>query len=74
MRRKRPRLDEGALRAGLLIGLLAGGAYAQLRSQRSGALRRRDLLHFGAGTREIEMEASLEAAKTQARERRETAD
>ena len=74
MKPKRPRLNEGALRAGFVIGLLLGGVYAQLRSQRSGALRRRDLLGFGAGRREIEMEASLEDARRQARERLDAPD
>ncbi len=71
MKRTRPKLDNGAAGLGMLIGMLLGGVYSQLRIKRRGSLRRRDLLHFGAATRELEMEASLEAAKRQARDRLE---
>ncbi|MCY3575005.1 MAG: hypothetical protein OXG92_07455 [Chloroflexi bacterium] len=69
MKRTRPKLDDGAAFAGILLGILLGGIYAQLRINRRGAVRRRDLLEFGGASGELEMEATLQAAKRQARER-----
>ena len=62
-------MHKGAARLGLLMGLLLGAVYTQLRSKLRASQRRRDLLQFGAATGEIEMQASLEDAKAQARER-----
>ena len=69
MKRTRPRLDDGAVFAGILLGMLAGGVYMQLRVKRRGAVLRRDLMQFGAASGKLEMEADLEDAKRKARER-----
>lgn len=69
MKRTVPRLDDGAVFAGILLGMLAGGVYMQLRIKRRGAALRRDLLQFGAASGELEMEADLEDAKRKARQR-----
>ncbi len=69
MKRTRPRLDDGAVFAGILLGMLLGGLYTQLRINRRGAVRRRDLLEFGGASGELDMEAKLQDAKREARER-----
>ena len=74
MSRKEPILDAGAVLAGLMLGLVIGAGYALLRIRKSGAVRRRDLVGFGAGSLELEIEASLDEAKELARQRRQAAD
>ncbi len=69
MMRTRPKLDDSAVFVGILLGILLGGLYAQLRIKRRGALRRRDLLEFGGASGELEMQAALQEAKRQARAR-----
>lgn len=70
MKRTRPKLDDGAVFVGILLGILLGGIYAQLRINRRGVVRRRDLLEFGGASGELEMEAKLQAAKRKARSRK----
>ncbi len=67
-------LNPGAALVGFLLGLAVGGVYAILHIKKSGAVRRRDLTHFGVGSVELEIEASLDNAKTLARERLQDAD
>ena len=50
MRLKQPDLDENATFAGILLGLVIGALYALLNIRQRGAVRRRDLTQFGAGT------------------------
>ncbi len=71
MSRKRPKLDDGATFVGILLGLVIGSLWAQTRIKRKGAIRRKDLTQFGAGTAEIEIEASLREAKRRAKARQE---
>ncbi len=71
MKRTRPKLDDGAVFVGILLGILLGAIYAQLRINRRGAVRRRDLLEFGGASGELEMEAALQAAKRKARSRKQ---
>lgn len=74
MSRKERTLDAGAVLAGLMLGLVIGAGYALLHISKSGAVRRRDLAGFGAGSLELEIEASLDEAKELARQRRQEAD
>jgi len=69
---KLPELDDSAIFAGILIGIVVGALYALLRIKQPGAVRRKDLTQFGAGAAEVEMQASLAEAKQQARSRLET--
>lgn len=69
MKRTRPKLDDGAVFVGILLGILLGGLYVQLRIGRRGAVRRRDLLEFGGASGELEMESKLQEAKREARSR-----
>ncbi len=66
-----PKLDDSAAFVGILIGLVIGALYALLRIKQKGAVRRKDLTQFGAGTAEVEMEGSLNEAKQRARARLE---
>ena len=74
MSRKAPPLDRGAVLFGILPGLVIGGLYALLHIKKSGAVRRRDLTGFGAASVELEIEASLDEAKSLAKQRRQRAD
>ena len=74
MSHKERTLDQGAVLVGILLGLAVGGIYAMLHIKKSGAVRRRDLTNFGAGSVELEIEASLNDAKDLARERLQDAD
>ncbi|MCY4246302.1 MAG: hypothetical protein OXE95_01835 [Chloroflexi bacterium] len=69
MKRTRPKLDDDAVFVGILLGILLGGFFAQLRIDRRGVTRRRDLLEFGGASGEIEIEDALQAAKSEARSR-----
>ena len=62
-------LDDSATFVGILLGIVIGALYALLRIKQKGAVRRKDLTQFGAGTAELEMEASLKDAKQLARSR-----
>lgn len=68
---KVPELDDSATFAGILLGIVIGALYALSRIKRRGAVRRRDLIQFGAGTAEVEMDESLKEAKELARSRLE---
>ena len=68
---KRPELDDSATFAGILLGIFIGALYALLRIKQKGSVRRKDLTQFGAGTAEVEMQASLAEAKQLARSRLE---
>lgn len=74
MSRKERTLDQGAVLVGILLGLAVGGGYAMLHIKKSGPVRRRDLANFGAGSVELEIEASLNDAKDLARKRLQDAD
>ena len=54
--------------------MAAGGVYAMLHIKKSGAVRRKDLANFGAGSVELEIEASLNDAKDLAKKRLQDAD
>ena len=69
MRLKQPDLDENATFAGILLGLVIGALYALLNIRQRGAVRRRDLTQFGAGTAELEMNDSINEAKLKAKAR-----
>lgn len=71
MSRKRPELDDGAAFVGILVGIVIGLLYALLHIKQKGRVRRKDLTGFGAGTAEVEMEASLQEAKKLARARQQ---
>jgi len=66
---KRPELDDSATFVGILLGIVIGALYALLHIKQKGSVRRKDLTQFGAGTAEVEMEASLTEAKQLARSR-----
>ena len=68
---KRPELDDSATFIGILLGIIIGALFALMRIKQKGAVRRKDLTQFGAGTLEAEMEASLSEAKQLARSRLE---
>ncbi len=74
MKLKRFELDENATFVGLLLGILLGAGYALLHIKQRGVIRRKDLTQFGAGTGELEIEASITEAKRMARARREQVD
>ena len=69
MKRKRPQLDDSATFVGILLGIVIGSIYALLHIKQKGAVRRKDLTQFGAGSAEVEMQASLEEAKRMANAR-----
>ena len=66
---KPPELDDGATFVGILLGIVIGALYALLHIKQKGAVRRKDLAQFGAGTAEVEMQASLKEAKQLAKSR-----
>lgn len=74
MSHKKPTLDQGAVLVGMALGMAVGAVYALLHIKKSGAVRRRDLTNFGTGSVELEIEASLNDAKDQARKRLQDAD
>lgn len=74
MSRKERTLDQGAVFVGILLGLAVGGGYAMLHIKKSGAVRRKDLANFGAGSVELEIETSLNDAKDLARKRLQDSD
>ena len=69
MRLGLPDLDESATFVGILLGIVIGAVCALMRIKHKGAVRRKDLTQFGAGTAEVEMQASLDEAKQIARSR-----
>ena len=69
MSRRRLDLDDGATFAGIVLGMMIGALYALFHIKRKGSVTRKDLTQFGAGTAEIEMEASLRDAKQLAKAR-----
>ena len=48
---KLPELDDSTTFAGILIGMVVGALYALLHIKQTGAVRRKDLTQFGAGSR-----------------------
>ena len=70
MSRKPPKLDDSVTLYGILLGILLGAAYAILHIKQRGAVRRKDLTQFGAGSGEREIEASMSEAKDAAKQRR----
>lgn len=72
MSRKLPELDENASFVGILLGIFCGAALALLRLKQRGAVTRKNLTGFGAGTAELEIEESLNEAKTLAGSRLES--
>ena len=66
---RRPELDDSATLAGILLGIPLGALYALLRIKHRGSVRRKDVLQFGAGSAEAEIEASLAEAKRLAKAR-----
>lgn len=66
-----PKLNDNATFAGIVLGMILGAIYASLHITKRGAVRRRDLTQFGAGSAEIETEAAINDAKRQARARLE---
>ena len=74
MSMRHPKLDENATFAGILLGIIIGAFYALLHIKQRGAVRRKDLAQFGAGTAELEIAASIEEAKQQARARLDDRD
>lgn len=64
-----PKLNENATFAGIVLGMIFGAIYTMLRITKRGAVRRRDLTQFGAGTAEIETKAAINDAKQQAKAR-----
>ena len=74
MSHKKPTLDQGAALVGIMLGMAIGGICALLHTKKSGAVRRKDLTNFGAGTVELEIEASLNDAKDLAKKRLQDAD
>lgn len=74
MSHKKRTLDQGAALVGIMLGMTIGGVYALLHTKKSGAVRRKDLTNFGAGTVELEIEASLNDAKDLAKKRLQDAD
>ncbi len=69
MKLSRPQLDDSATFIGILLGIVIGALYALLHIKQKGAVRRKDLTQFGAGSAEVEMDASLEEAKRMAKAR-----
>jgi len=69
MKLNRPQLDDSVTFVGILLGIVIGALYALLHIKQKGSVRRKDLTQFGAGTAEVEMEASLEEAKRLAKAR-----
>ncbi|MCY3914843.1 MAG: YtxH domain-containing protein [Chloroflexi bacterium] len=69
MKLNRPQLDDSATFVGILLGIVIGALYALLHIKQKGSVRRKDLTQFGAGSAEVEMEASLEEAKRVAKAR-----
>ena len=69
MKLNRPQLDDSATFVGILLGIVIGVLYALLHIKQKGSVRRKDLTQFGAGSAELEMEASLDEAKRLAKAR-----
>ena len=63
------KLDDTATFIGILAGIVIGALYALLHIKQRGAVRRKDLTQFGAGSGELEIEASMDEAKLLARSR-----
>ena len=66
-----PKLNENATFAGIVLGMILGACYTLLHITKRGAVRRRDLTQFGAGSAELEMKAAIDDAKEEARARQE---
>lgn len=71
MSRRRLELDDHTTFIGILLGLVAGALCTGMRISKCGAVRRRDLAQFGAGSIELEIDASISEAKRRAKERQE---
>lgn len=54
---------------GVLIGMFVGAVYAILHISADGRTFRKNLTHFGAGTMENDIDASIDDAKQRARQR-----
>lgn len=61
--------DQSATCLAILLGMVLGALYAITHIGKRGAVRRKDLAQMGGGSLELEIEASLEAAKSKARQR-----
>ena len=71
MSRKPLELEDQTTCLGILLGLVLGALYALMRISKRGAVRRKDLTQFGAGTTELEIDASISEAKRRAKARLE---
>ncbi len=69
MSRRLPELDDDATFAGILLGMLLGALFALTRIKRRGDVARKDVTQFGAGSAELQVEASLTKAKAKAKAR-----
>ena len=67
-------LDGKAALFGALLGAIGGGLFALSRLSKRGAVRRRDLTSFGAGSIDVEIDASMQQAKAAAARRINDAD
>ena len=74
MRQMRPELNDSATFVGILLGILLGAVFALTRIKQRGAVTRKDVTQFGAGTGELEIEASMDEAKALAKARLESSD
>ncbi len=66
---KKLRLDQNATCLAILLGMIIGAAYAITHIDKRGATRRKDIAEIGGGSLELAIEASLQDAKTKARQR-----
>ncbi len=66
---KRLGLDQNATCLAILLGMILGALYAITHIDKPGAVRRKDIAQIGGGSLELEIEASLDEAKAQARQR-----
>lgn len=62
-------LDQNTTCLAILLGMVLGALYAITHISKSGALRRKDLAQMGGASLELEIEASLQEAKAQAKQR-----
>lgn len=62
-------LDQNATCLAILLGMILGALYAITHIDKRGAVRRKDIAQIGGGSLELEIEASLDDAKAQARQR-----